>query len=80
MASPQLQTAIDVLKALIQKPANTPQEMRANFEELAKGTPIPADIKRETVNAGGVPAEWISAPNGSADRAVLYLHGGGYVI
>ncbi|HEX4209639.1 MAG TPA: alpha/beta hydrolase, partial [Candidatus Binataceae bacterium] len=80
MASPQLQTAIAVLKELIQKPASTPQEMRANFEELGKNTPIPADIKQEKVNAGGVPAEWISAPNASADRAVLYLHGGGYVI
>jgi epsilon-lactone hydrolase len=80
MASPQLQTAIAVLKQLIEKPAKTPQEMRANFEELGKNTPIPADIKQEKVNAGGVPAEWISAPNASADRAVLYLHGGGYVI
>jgi epsilon-lactone hydrolase len=80
MASPQLQTAIAVLKQLIEKPAKTTQEMRANFEELGKNTPIPADIKQEKVNAGGVPAEWISAPNASADRAVLYLHGGGYVI
>jgi len=80
MASPQLQTAITMLKDLLQKPATTPQEMRANFEELGKNTPIPADIKQEKVNAGGVPAEWISAPNASADRAVLYLHGGGYVI
>jgi epsilon-lactone hydrolase len=80
MASPQLQTAIAVLKQLIEKPASTPQQMRANFEELGKSTPIPADIKQEKVSAGGVPAEWISAPNASADRAVLYLHGGGYVI
>src|SRR6202043_1121761 len=28
----------------------------------------------------GVEAEWISAPNSSADRAVLYVHGGGYVL
>ena len=80
MASPQLQTAIAVLKQLIEKPAKTTQEMRANFEELGTNTPIPADIKQEKVSAGGVPAEWISAPNASADRAVLYLHGGGYVM
>jgi len=80
MASPQLQTAIAVLKQLIEKPAKTTQEMRANFEELGTNTPIPADIRQEKVSAGGVPAEWISAPNASADRAVLYLHGGGYVI
>ena len=50
------------------------------FEELAASAPIPPDIKCEKVNAGGVDAEWISAPNASADRAVLYVHGGGYVI
>ena len=80
MASPQLQTAISVLKELVQKPAATPQEMRANFEDLAKNTPIPPDIKQEKVSAGGVPSEWIAAPNASADRVVLYLHGGGYVV
>jgi acetyl esterase/lipase len=80
MASPQLQTAISLLKELLEKPAKTPQEMRANFEQLGNNTPIPEDIKQEKVSAGGVPATWISAPNAVADRVVLYLHGGGYVI
>ena len=31
-------------------------------------------------SAGGVKAEWVSAPDADAGRAVLYLHGGGYVI
>ncbi|HEY6432528.1 MAG TPA: alpha/beta hydrolase, partial [Acetobacteraceae bacterium] len=34
----------------------------------------------EAVNAGGVPAEWTSTPDAAADRAVLYLHGGGFMI
>ena len=34
----------------------------------------------DPVDAGGVPAEWVSAPDAEADRAVLYLHGGGYVV
>src|SRR5216683_7721089 len=52
--------------------------MRGVFEELAVK---PAeDIKTERVSAGGVDAEWVSAPNAAADRVVLYLHGGGYVI
>jgi acetyl esterase/lipase len=42
--------------------------------------PVEADIKREAVTAGGIPAEWVSAPDVDAGRAVLYLHGGGYVI
>ena len=78
MASPQLQQAIDAMKTLSQAQASTPQEMRELFEQAA--APAEADIKCEPVSAGGVPAEWISAPGANQDRAVLYLHGGGYVI
>ncbi len=39
-----------------------------------------ARVRRETVDAGGIAAEWISPAAGEApDRAILYLHGGGYV-
>ena len=78
MASPQLQTAIDAMKALVAREVATPQEMRVVFEELA--VPPAADIKCERVEAGGVDAEWVCAPNAASDRFVLYLHGGGYVI
>jgi monoterpene epsilon-lactone hydrolase len=78
MASPQLQQAIDAMKSLAQAQTSTPQEMRALFEQMA--APAEADVKCEPVNAGGVGAEWISAPGATPDRAVLYLHGGGYVV
>ncbi len=78
MASPQLQQAIAAMKALSQAQASTPQEMRALFEQMA--APAEADIKSEPVTAGGVPAEWIFAPGANPERAVLYLHGGGYVV
>src|SRR5258708_782390 len=42
--------------------------------------PVAADDKCEPVNAGGVKSEWVTAPGADAGRAVLYLHGGGYVI
>lgn len=78
MASPQLQQAIDAMKSLTQTQVSTPQEMRALFEQMA--TPSEADIKCEPVTAGGVKAEWISAPGAASGCAVLYLHGGGYVV
>jgi len=80
MASPQLQMAKDAYKAILQSGATTPQELRVVFEKLGDSTPLAPDIKKEKVSAGGIDAEWISAPNSSADRAVLYVHGGGYVI
>jgi epsilon-lactone hydrolase len=80
MASPQLQMAKDAMKAMMESGATTPQELRVVFEKFAAGTPMPPDIKCEKFSAGGVEAEWISAPNSSSDRAVLYVHGGGYVL
>jgi acetyl esterase/lipase len=39
-----------------------------------------ADVTIEPVTANGVPAEWSATPGAAADAALLYLHGGGYVI
>jgi len=38
------------------------------------------DVKVEPVTANGVRAEWTSTPQDNSDAALLYLHGGGYVI
>jgi monoterpene epsilon-lactone hydrolase len=78
MASPQLQMAIDAMKSMQRTPPPTLQEMRAGFEQMA-AAPQP-DVKCEPVNANGVDAEWITAPGAAADRVVLYLHGGGYIL
>ena len=43
------------------------------------GGRFPAGVVGTAVDAGGVSGEWVDAPGGVADRAVLYLHGGGYV-
>jgi acetyl esterase/lipase len=53
-------------------------EHNSNVEQ--KRYPIPKDIKVEKTNAGGVPAEWQTAPNAIKDRVILYLHGGGMVL
>jgi len=41
---------------------------------------VAPDIKCDPVEAGWVAGEWIVAPNAASDRAILYLHGGGYVM
>jgi len=78
MASPQLQMAIDAMKSMAKTPPPTLAEMRVGFEQMA--APAQPDVKNEKVSANGVDAEWITAPGAAADRAVLYLHGGGYVL
>lgn len=50
----------------------------ANVDQ--KKHPIPKDVKIETVDAGGVPAEWQTAPGAKEDRVLLYFHGGGMVL
>lgn len=53
---------------------------RRNLDEGGARFKVPADVTLTPVSADGVPAEWLVAPGARADRVVLYLHGGGYVI
>ena len=81
MSQHQLETIVQMLRTKpVVDPNGTVEEARAGFEQIASMFPVDADIKREVVSAGGVKAEWVSAPDAEAGRAVLYLHGGGYVI
>ena len=45
-----------------------------------KNHPISKDVKVETIDAGGVPAEWQTVPGEIEDRVLLYLHGGGWIL
>ena len=80
MASQELTMVVNMLKSF--RPATEPTipEMRAGMEAMAGAAMIPADVQREKVSAGGVPAEWVVAENADRARVILYLHGGGYVI
>jgi monoterpene epsilon-lactone hydrolase len=40
---------------------------------------LPEDVTHEAVCADGVPCEWIIPRDSPKDRALLYLHGGGFV-
>lgn len=80
MASEQLQTIIQVLRSQPVQEGLTFEEMRAGFEQATSFFSVPADVRCEEVDAGGVPAEWIMTPGATAERVILYLHGGGYTI
>lgn len=41
--------------------------------------PLPEGVQVEPVDAGGVPAEWVVAPEADPDRVLLYTHGGCYI-
>lgn len=80
MASQELSLVVNMLKSFRPPTEPTIAEMRAGIEAMAGAAVIPADVQCEKVSAGGVPAEWVVAESADGARAILYLHGGGYVI
>lgn len=76
MASAQLQKVIEIVKSQPLNPDAPMEKRRAGMEKVAER--VPADISCAPVNAGGVEAQWISAPDADPSRVILYLHGGGY--
>ena len=81
MASAELQTVLDMLKAVPVLQGNTVHEMRASMEAMTASAPPPEAATCEPTDAGGVPAEWVTADEAaSSDRAIVYLHGGGYCL
>jgi monoterpene epsilon-lactone hydrolase len=80
MSQQQLDSLLQMMKAQPIAQAPTLEQQRAGFEQMAAMFPVDADIKREPVTANGVKSEWVSAPDADSGRAILYLHGGGYVI
>jgi epsilon-lactone hydrolase len=79
MASEQLNKVLEIIRSVpAAKPETTVGQMRGAMEKVAER--VAKDVTCEPLTAGGVPAEWIVAPGAAADRVILYLHGGGYVM
>ena len=80
MPSQEHETLVQMIRARPAQESPSIEEQRAGFEMLMSLFQTPDDVACESVDAGGVPAEWIAAPGAREDRVILYLHGGGYVI
>ena len=73
------------IAALRQKLASRPRspdyrQRRLDIDARGREYGVPKDVSVEPVSANGVRAEWTATPGASGDAAILYLHGGGYVI
>ncbi|MHB8381699.1 MAG: alpha/beta hydrolase [Candidatus Binataceae bacterium] len=80
MSKQQLDSLNQMLRAQALDPNAPVEQIRAGYEQMTVLFPVEPDVKCEPVSDGGVKAEWVAAPNADAGRAILYLHGGGYVI
>jgi epsilon-lactone hydrolase len=75
-----LQQLIDALRSRpIPMDVSWPDRRKA-MEEWQAALKLPPDVKTQPVSASGVRAEWIWRPDSDTDRAILYLHGGGYAM
>ena len=70
-----------VLELMGQRPLNsnaTLEEMRAGMETGSFPATEAATVT--SVDANGVPGEWVTVPESDPNRRMLYVHGGGYVM
>jgi acetyl esterase/lipase len=80
MPGPELDAIIQLLRAEPLAGAGNIEQMRSSMEAAAALVILPPDVMVEQVDAGGVPAEWVTVGAGEPRGVILYLHGGGYCI
>jgi epsilon-lactone hydrolase len=80
-------SGIDVVRAHLAKvpPATTVAERRAQYDRAERVFPVPPEIGVKSVaikpeRGPEIAAEWLEPPVARPGAALLYLHGGGYVI
>jgi acetyl esterase/lipase len=80
MASNELKMILDFVRSNPVAAKGSIEQRRSEFQSaLAQFQPA-ADVIRQAVDAGGVPAEWITAPGAQQEKVIYYLHGGGYTM
>jgi epsilon-lactone hydrolase len=55
-------------------------QRRRDIDARGKACQLAPDVSVEPATANGVKAEWTTTPDADRSKAILYLHGGGYVI
>ena len=85
-ASAEHQEAVRLLEQATSEIRSAPlkQRLAAIRRVMERGFLEPAlvdtaEYRIEDTNAGGVPGEWVLAPQSDPNRRVLYLHGGAFV-
>jgi acetyl esterase/lipase len=71
-----------MLRQLVNREGPAPElpELRVMYDAWGESYPLAEGARAETASLGGVSALKVTTPAARADRALLYLHGGGYAI
>jgi hypothetical protein len=71
----QMREALKMVKGTVTGPHARPM-----FDDIMKEVAPADNIESEKGVVGGVPGLWVRPQSGPGDRAILYLHGGAYVV
>ena len=80
MASSEHQMILGLLRARPPAFKDTIEAQREHMDSIDRVFRVAEDVIRTPAVAGSVPAYWVEAPGAKADKVILYLHGGGYVL
>ena len=79
MPSAKLSRLVELLRERAPRPGTSVETQRVDLEAAVARMPVPDEVARQPVEAGGVPAEWLVPPGAEDAPVVVHLHGGGYV-
>jgi acetyl esterase/lipase len=80
MSSAELAQLITLLRSNDLDLAATPAKARSDFSASIGAAPVAADISLESLTLAGRPALASLTPGARADKTLLYIHGGAFVI
>ncbi|MEN9704757.1 MAG: hypothetical protein RLZZ393_636, partial [Pseudomonadota bacterium] len=80
MKSPELEQLVAGLRAGGPDLSASPQAAREGFSAMVAAAPVAPDIVFDRVKLGGLDALESRTPGARNDRALLYFHGGAFVI
>jgi epsilon-lactone hydrolase len=80
MPSPETARAIQEWRDLVSGPRGTLDEMRQHADDHFANIPLLPGANVEHAEVGGVPGDWLTMPGADGARAVLYIHGGAFVL
>src|SRR4029077_1248669 len=77
MSDPEIEALRAVLAARPRPPGVA--ERRQRLDALGANYEVDPAIRLEPARIGQIEAEWATAPGADPSRAILYIHGGGYI-
>jgi len=80
MPSAEMTATIEMMRAQPLDAGLPLEDLRAAIDAMGDMMPADPGVVVNEVSANGVPGVWVEAPGVDQTRAVLYVHGGGYVI